>query len=333
VNQRRRRRTSGHLCAPVLIVVLALSPVRATARIPTQDQDTAALYRLIDSRAYEQAEETARELINRDRNDAEVWELLGRARQGRWDFEGAAEAYRRAIDLGRETAPLLRGWVETRGRSASNVSLFFTAGRLKRDLERALELDPRHVESRAILAAFYYMVPRLLGGDKRKADKLIDELIELSPADGYYLRGVRAREEDKSTERILGAWNEALANDPYHTLTLMEMGRFAFNHEHDDQAVEYYRRAVESAPADPLVQTSWGRALRRVRRYEESAAAFRRALEIDPYWFDARQALAEYYERIEDTPAAIREYETLLRNNPHSEPDEIRARLHRLRGG
>jgi len=68
-----------------------------------------------------------------------------------------------------------------------------------------------------------------------------------------------------------------------------------------------------------------------VRQYEESAEAFRQALAIDPYWYDARKALAEYYERNEDPAAALREYETLRQNNPQYEADEIRGRINRLK--
>ncbi len=319
---------------PALICLLLAAPALfpCDARAQADQEPLTRIRRLLDTRDYLAAETELRAIVSSEPRNAEAWELLGRVRQGRWDYPGAADAYRRAIDLGRETAPLLRGWVEAKGRSASGVALALTAGRLRRDLERALALDPYHVETRGILAAFYYMVPGIFGGDKRRADDLIDDLIELSPADGYYLRGVRAREEKKAEARILGPWEQALEIDPAHTLTLTDLGRFWFDRDSTATAVEYYRRAAESAPADPRVLTSYGRALRRVRRFEESAEAFRQALETDPYWFDARKALAEYYERMEDTAGAIAEYETLRRFNPQYESREIAERLARLRG-
>jgi len=301
----------------------------ASAADPLHLQST--VYDLIRSRIarreYHDAE-TEIEGFLRDRpEDAEAWELLGRARHGRWDFEGAASAYRTALDLGRENAELLRNWVETKGRSSGNVSLIFSAGSLRKDLERALELDPMHVETRTFLAAFYYMIPRLLGGDKRRASQLVSELVELSPADGYYLLGVRAREEDKPASVALDHWKRAVELDPMHTLTLVEMGRYWLNHDDFERALSLYARAVESAPGDPRVLTSYGRALRRSGMREESAAQYRRALEIDPFWADARFGLAEYFERIEDREAAKREYLKLSRNNPSYRSREIRKRL------
>jgi tetratricopeptide (TPR) repeat protein len=282
-------------------------------------------------RAFQEAEQLIRSWLKDHPDDAEAWQLLGQARQGRWDFEGAADAYREALDLGRENAELLRGWVETKGRSSGNVSLFFTAGSLRRDLERALELDPTHVESRAFLAAFYYMVPRILGGDKEKADRLIEELIEMSPADGYYILGARAREEKEPMSVAVDYWERALEIDPGHVLTLTELGRYWLRQEEYERALTLFERAVASAPDDPLVLTSYGRALRRSGRLDESADQYRRALEVDPFWADARLALAEYFERIEEPDSALHEYLVLTRNNPTFRSREIQKRIMQLR--
>jgi len=284
----------------------------------------------IAKREFRQAESALDEYILDHPGDAEAWELLGKARHGRWDYKGAATAYRRALDLGRKNAGLLRGWVETKGRSSGNVSLVFSAGSLRKDLERALELDPLHVETRTFLAAFYYMVPRLLGGNREKADRLVSELVELSPSDGYYLLGVRAQEEDKPVAVVIGHLEKAVELDPMHTLALIKLGRHWLDRDDYERALPLYERAVESAPGDPRVFTSYGRALRRSGRPEESAAQYRRALEIDSFWADARFGLAEYFERIEDREAAIREYTMLARNNPTYRSKEIRKRLQKL---
>ncbi|MFC1628287.1 tetratricopeptide repeat protein [Gemmatimonadota bacterium] len=284
----------------------------------------------IARREYHDAETEIEDYLRNQPEDAEAWELLGSARYGRWDFGGAAAAYRKALDLGRENAELLRGWVETKGRSSGNVSLVFSAGNLRRDLERALELDPQHVETRAFLAAFYYMVPKLLGGDKRKSAQLVSELIELNPPDGYYLLGVRAKEENEPALVVLNHWEKAAEFDPMHTLTLVAMGRYWLDQENFERALPLYKQAVESAPGDPRVLTSYGRALRSGGMREESAAQYRRALEIDPFWAEARFGLAEYFERIDDREAAKREYLRLSSNNPAYRSKEIRRRLQKF---
>ena len=313
----------------ILSALLLLSnPAAACAQV--ENSELAEIRRQIEGRRYHEAELRLEEIVERNTADAEAWELLGAARQGRWDFSGAAVAYRKALDLGRENAPLLRGWIESEGRSLSRISLLFKARRLKESAVRALELDPYNVETRGILAAYYYVLPRFLGGDKQKANRLVEELVELSPADGYYLLGARAQDEKKPDPTILEYWETALRYDPQHTATLRSLGLYWIGHDSTVLAVDYYRRAVSSKPDDPWVYLSFGRAYRRVDMDEKSAEQFKTALEIDPFFADARFNLAEYYEKVGDKEAAIRHYQTLALNNPTYRSAEIRKRLRRL---
>ncbi len=291
--------------------LLVLTPVGSAGSTPSACQGFDETRARISRREFRDVEVELEQYLREEPGNAEAWELLGLARHGRWDFEGAATAYRKALDLGRENAELLRGWVETKGRSSGNVSLFFNAGSLRKDLERALELEPGHVETRAFLAAFYYMVPRILGGDKKKADRLIAELVEMSPPDGYHLLGARAREEKEPMTVAVGHWEKALELDPRHILTLTDLGRYRLNQEEYEQALSLFEQAVAAAPDDPLILTSYGRALRRSGRRDDGADQYRRALEIDPFWATARMALAEYHERVDDSEAAVREYTNL----------------------
>ncbi len=322
---------SARTVLALFCALLVMTPARTSGSAPPPQESVYDYLREhLARRAFLEAEQLIEGFLREQPDEAEAWELLGQARQGRWDFKGAAAAYRRALDLGRENAVLLRGWVETKGRSSGNVSLFFTAGNLRRDLERALELDPYHVEARAFLAAFYYMVPGFLGGDKQRADRLIQDLTEISPPDGYYILGVRAREEKEPMTVAVDHWERALELDPDHVLTLTELGRYWLRQEEYERALPHFERAVESASGDPLVLTSYGRALRRSGRRDEGAEQYRRALEIDLYWADARFALAEYHERIEEPELARSEYLKLTRFNPTYRSREIRKRLERL---
>jgi tetratricopeptide (TPR) repeat protein len=113
-------------------------------------------------------------------------------------------------------------------------------------------------------------------------------------------------------------------------MTLLELGRYYLRREEWEEAIPLYARAVESAPADPRVLTSYGRALRRSGDREAGADQYRRALELDPFWADARYALAEHYARIDDRESARREYQLLALNNPSYESREVRRRLQAL---
>jgi tetratricopeptide (TPR) repeat protein len=164
--------------AVVSLIILIISSPETIAQV--ENSALEPIYKQIEEHLYLQAEQELDIYLQQNSQDAEAWQLLGTARQGRWDFKEAAEAYQRALDLGRENAPLLRGWIESEGRSLSKVSLIFSARRLKNAALRALELDPYHVETRGLLAAYYYVLPHLFGGGKTRENQLVEELVQLS---------------------------------------------------------------------------------------------------------------------------------------------------------
>ena len=320
----------GLLLALGVSVALGLPP-----RIYAQDDRAAQLEALearIEARELREAQYGLEQYLEQTPRDALAWELLGRAQMGRWLFEDATRSYQRALDLGRENASLLREWIESKGRSASRLSLVFKAKALKDAALRALQLDPYDVETRAALAAYYYVVPGFLGGDKDRADRLVRELVELSPADGYYLMGRRAQEEEASEETILAHWERALEINSEHTLTLVDLGAFWTDRDSISLGLSYYRRAAASAPDDAQIRTSYARAFRNALMYEESEEQFIQALEIDPYWAPARLNLAEHYEKRGTKEEAIREYSMLARNNPTYRERDVRNRLRKLMG-
>ena len=69
----------------------------------------------------------------------------------------------------------------------------FAALRLLDDVENAFltaaKLDAKHIDTRWALVEFYLQVPGILGGSEKKAQKYADELVVISPVDGYLARG------------------------------------------------------------------------------------------------------------------------------------------------
>ena len=310
------------------LFVLSTASPGAIAQI--ENSELGPIYQLLEQHLYLQAEQELGIHLEQNRRDAEAWQLLGTARQGRWDFKKAAEAYQRALGLGRENAPLLRRWIESEGRSLSNVARVFNARRLKNAAQRALELDPYHVETRGVIAAYYYYLPRLLGGSKKKASRLVEELVELSPADGYYLLGARARDEDKPDSVTLDYWSNALEHNPEHIATLRDLGLYRIDNGDVEEGINYYKRAVEADTENPGIYLSYGRGLRRADMHDSSAVQLKKALQIDAFYAPARLNLAEYYERVENSEAAIKHYWTLVKNNPSYMTREIEKRLGNL---
>ena len=62
-------------------------------------------------------------------------------------------------------------------------------GDMKDAFEKAISLKSNHLEARWELIEYYLQVPGLFGGSERKAQNYANQLMTLSPVDGYLARG------------------------------------------------------------------------------------------------------------------------------------------------
>ena len=62
-------------------------------------------------------------------------------------------------------------------------------GEIKASFEKAIELNPNHIEARWALIELYLQLPGIVGGSERKAQKYANELLKISPVDGYLAKG------------------------------------------------------------------------------------------------------------------------------------------------
>jgi len=62
-------------------------------------------------------------------------------------------------------------------------------GEMKDSFEKTIALNPNHIDARWALIEYYLQVPALFGGSEKNAQHYADELIKLSPVDGYLSKG------------------------------------------------------------------------------------------------------------------------------------------------
>ena len=73
--------------------------------------------------------------------------------------------------------------------SASKFKALGMIGEIRSSFEKAIALNPKHVEARWALIELNLQLPAIAGGSQSKAIKYSTELRELSPVDGYLSRG------------------------------------------------------------------------------------------------------------------------------------------------
>jgi tetratricopeptide (TPR) repeat protein len=123
-------------------------------------------------------------------------------------------------------------------------------------------------------------------------------------ADGWYAIG--AELEDADAEQAREAYQRALALDPGHADAHVNLGCLEHEAGRLDLAERHYRAALATRPADPTAAFDLGVVLEDLGRLDEARAAYEQALRAEPDSADAHYNLARLYDRLGDTPAAIR---------------------------
>jgi len=60
---------------------------------------------------------------------------------------------------------------------------------IRTSFEKAISLNPRHIEARWALIELYLQLPGIVGGSESKANRYANELAAISPVDGYLAKG------------------------------------------------------------------------------------------------------------------------------------------------
>ena len=81
------------------------------------------------------------------------------------------------------------GALGTKAKFANKFIALGMIGDVRKSFEKAIELNPKHIDARWALVALYIQLPGIVGGSESKAIKYSNELLKLSPVDGYLSRG------------------------------------------------------------------------------------------------------------------------------------------------
>jgi tetratricopeptide (TPR) repeat protein len=73
-------------------------------------------------------------------------------------------------------------------------------GDIKSSFEKAIQLNPKHIDARWALIELYLQLPAIIGGSESKAMRYSNELLKISPVDGYLSRGYIAEYSGRYSE-------------------------------------------------------------------------------------------------------------------------------------
>ncbi|MEO0616715.1 MAG: tetratricopeptide repeat protein [Pseudomonadota bacterium] len=239
---------------------------------------------------YEQAEALLAAELERA-EDPQKTLLLGRVAFETGRFDEAYDRLKVAAKALPDDAEAQYWFGSAAGTLAGNVSMFRAAGyarKSRRALQRALELDPKHVGAHEAMVQYLLQAPGFMGGDKDKAEDLAKNLSGFAPVEGHLLLAAIYRQTNRGDDAraTLAALTKRLPDDPRGWLQL------GFAHQGDENYADAHKafaRAAELGAASGDVTSELGALYQVARtavfseaRVDDGIAAMERYIETRP---------------------------------------------------
>lgn len=209
---------------------------------------------------------------------------LAKAHLGKGNVDEAEDWITRAVKKDRANAAYYNaraGVYFRQTQEASILGKMGLAGKLRQDLEKAVELEPDNVEYRMDLLGFYTGAPGIAGGSNHKAMEQAEAIAKLDPVQGYRARADVYLADDKP-EQAEAEYLEGLTHHPdsYDLNIGLVLGYGQLKQY--EKAHEAIGRWQESVGGDGRADYQLGRLAAISGEYlTEGEAALRRYLELE----------------------------------------------------
>jgi tetratricopeptide (TPR) repeat protein len=141
---------------------------------------------------FDQAASIFESILKTNPSDFKTIEYLGDIAGRNKSWDKAISYYKKLKQLNPKEANSHFKYGGALGMKATQVNKFKALGMIdevKDSFEKAIVLNPKHLEARWALIELYIQLPGIVGGSESKALKYSNELSRLSPVDGYLSKG------------------------------------------------------------------------------------------------------------------------------------------------
>jgi tetratricopeptide (TPR) repeat protein len=148
--------------------------------------------KLFQAKKFDEAQLFFEDVLKTKPSDAKAIEYLGDIAAHKKSWQKAIEYYKKLKELKPAEANNYFKYGGALGMRASEVNKMKALGmadEIKKSFEKAIELNPKHVQARWGLVEYYLHLPGIFGGSESKAIFYSNELLKLSQVDGYLSRG------------------------------------------------------------------------------------------------------------------------------------------------
>ncbi len=170
-----------------IIIAFLLFPILLFAQTDFEKGE-----KLFEAEKYEQAQSFLESFLKANSSHLKAIEYLGDIAGHNKSWDKAIGYYKKLKQLKPLEANYYYKYGGALGMKAKEVNKFKALGMIgevRESFEKAIALNPKHIEARWALVILYLHLPGIVGGSESKAIKYSNELLRLSAVDGYLSRG------------------------------------------------------------------------------------------------------------------------------------------------
>lgn len=320
----------------VAIILWIPPPSQAISRGDTragQDPDVEAL---VQASHWKRARTILEPQVNAHPQDPRSCYLLAQVKMAFKDFDGALALAQRAVDLDGHNSDFHLILGQIFGEMAARARMF-SAGSLalkfRKEVEIAIQLNPKNLDALDSMMQFKFRAPILMGGSQGDAYALADRITLLDPCQGY-LAHAELAEMEKNPAQVEAYFLKAVQANPKSYGAAVALAEFYSQSPHAkyDDATQHAHDALQLDPEQ--IRAHW--ILARVFALQERWGDLERTLDTSEHdvpddlrpFYEAAQALWETGKDLPRAEGYTRKY--LSQEAEGEEPDLAEA--HRLLG-
>lgn len=241
----------------VSLLVLGLGVLASGAGAQSIERAT----RLFNEAKYAEAKAELITVQRANERVAAVPYFLGRIAMIGSDENEAIRQFERAVQL-EDANALYHYWLGSAlGEAAKRAGVFrapLLARRVRKEWERAVELDPNQVDARFGLVGFYAQAPSFMGGSMDKARAQVSEIAKRHAMRGAMARGNVAQYEEKP-EAEIAAYQQATLLAPDSVVAFAALADALVRAGKPDEAAAAIDGYARRRPDDPWAPYHTGR--------------------------------------------------------------------------
>ncbi|TPG40010.1 tetratricopeptide repeat protein [Flavobacterium pectinovorum] len=148
--------------------------------------------KLFQSKKYAEAQVIFEAILKTKALDIKTLDYLGEIEAHQKSWVKGAEYFKKLKELKPTEADYFfkyGGCLAMRAVEVNKIKAFTMVPGMEEAFEKAIALNPKHVQARWALIEIYLQLPGILGGSESKAISYSNELAQFSPVDGYLSKG------------------------------------------------------------------------------------------------------------------------------------------------